>query len=96
VAKKPLAEYLADDKLYCFSEVVDCMSTKAAEISAFGMIMLSSSDFSSAATGIPDRRNLFDVSLVIAPPSPELERPTNPGRFSYGTTISFGGLNFAG
>jgi len=58
MSKKSLKDYLADDKIYYASEVFDCMSTKAAEINGFEIIMLSSSDFSSSYTGIPDLRLL--------------------------------------
>lgn len=52
--KKPLSAYLNDGKFYYVPEVFDCMSTKAAEMNGFEMVMLSSSDFACAYTGIPD------------------------------------------
>jgi methylisocitrate lyase len=54
MAKKTLREYLADDEFYLVPEIFDCASTRAAEMNGFKMIMVSSSDFSCAYTGIPD------------------------------------------
>lgn len=56
--KKPLRDYIADDEFYYVPEIFDCMSTKAAEINGFKMVMISSSDFSCASTGIPDLKLL--------------------------------------
>ncbi|MDQ1196162.1 isocitrate lyase/PEP mutase family protein [Agrobacterium sp. SORGH_AS 787] len=58
MAYKKLYEYLRDDNLYYVPEIFDCMSTKAAEINGFKMVMISSSDFSCAYTGIPDLKLL--------------------------------------
>jgi methylisocitrate lyase len=58
VAKIPLQTYLNDDEFYFVPEIFDCMSTKAAEINGFKMVMISSSDFSCASTGIPDLKLL--------------------------------------
>jgi methylisocitrate lyase len=58
VSKRALKDFLADDEIYYVPEIFDCMSTKAAEINGFQLIMLSSSDFSCAYTGIPDLKLL--------------------------------------
>jgi len=58
--KTPLKFYMEQDKQYYVPEIFDCMSTKAAEINGFEMVMISSSDFSCASTGIPDL-NLLSV-----------------------------------
>lgn len=62
---KKLKEYLADPELYYVPEIFDCMSTKAAEINGFKMVMISSSDFSCAYTGIPDLK-LLSVDEYVA------------------------------
>ena len=54
MAKKTLREYLNDDKFYYVPEIFDCMSTRAAEMNGFEIVMISSSDFACAYTGIPD------------------------------------------
>lgn len=56
--KLPVKSYIADDKQYYVPEIFDCMSTKAAEINGFKVVVLSSSDFSCATTGIPDLKLL--------------------------------------
>lgn len=58
MSSKKLSEYLSDENLYYVPEIFDCMSTKAAEINGFKMVMISSSDFSCAYTGIPDLKLL--------------------------------------
>ena len=58
MAKTSLKTYIADDKQYYVPEIFDCMSTKAAEMNGFKMVMISSSDFSCASTGIPDLKLL--------------------------------------
>lgn len=58
MAKKHVQSYIDDDKLYYVPEIFDCMSTKAAEINGFEVVVLSSSDFSCATTGIPDLKLL--------------------------------------
>jgi methylisocitrate lyase len=58
MTKTPLKTYMADDKQYYVPEIFDCMSTKAAEMNGFRMVMISSSDFSCASTGIPDLKLL--------------------------------------
>ncbi len=58
MSKRKLKSYLSDDKFYYVPEIFDCMSTKAAEINGFEMVMISSSDFSCAYTGIPDLKLL--------------------------------------
>ena len=58
MGKKSLSSYMQDDKQYYVPEIFDCMSTKAAEINGFKMVMISSSDFSCASTGIPDLKLL--------------------------------------
>lgn len=58
MGKRSLASYLEDGEQYYVPEIFDCMSTKAAEINGFKMVMISSSDFSCASTGIPDLKLL--------------------------------------
>jgi methylisocitrate lyase len=58
MTKKPLKSYLDDGVQYYVPEIFDCMSTKAAEMNGFKMVMISSSDFSCASTGIPDLKLL--------------------------------------
>ncbi|MDL2217731.1 isocitrate lyase/PEP mutase family protein [Christensenellaceae bacterium OttesenSCG-928-M15] len=52
--KRPLSEYLKEDKFYYVPEIYDCISTKAAQMNGFEMVMISSSDFACSYTGIPD------------------------------------------
>ena len=54
MAKKPLREYMTGDKFYYVPEIFDCISTRAAEMNGFEMVMISSSDFACSQTGIPD------------------------------------------
>ncbi len=54
MAKKPLKEYMTGDKFYYVPEIFDCISTRAAEMNGFEMVMISSSDFACSQTGIPD------------------------------------------
>jgi methylisocitrate lyase len=58
MAKAPLKGLLTDDELYYVPEIFDCASAKAAEINGFKMVMISSSDFSCASTGVPDLKLL--------------------------------------
>ena len=58
MVKRTLKDHLLDDKITYVSEIFDCASAKAAEINGFEMIMLSSSDFSCAYTGVPDLKLL--------------------------------------
>lgn len=60
MAKKTLNEYLKENEFYYVPEIYDCISTKAAEMNGFKMVMISSSDFACSYTGIPDL-NLLSV-----------------------------------
>ncbi len=60
MAKKTLREYLKEDEFYYVPEIYDCISTRAAEMNGFKMVMISSSDFACSYTGIPDL-NLLSV-----------------------------------
>ena len=60
MAKKTLKEYMAEDKFYYVPEIFDCISTRAAEMNGFEMVMISSSDFACSQTGIPDL-NLLSI-----------------------------------
>lgn len=65
MTKIPLRSYMADNEQYYVPAIFDCASTKAAEINGFKMVMISSSDFSCAWTGIPDL-NLLTVDEFVA------------------------------
>jgi len=54
MAKKPLKEYMNGKEFYYVPEIFDCISTRAAEMNGFKMVMISSSDFACSQTGIPD------------------------------------------
>ena len=56
MAKKPLREYMDGKEFYYVPEIFDCISTRAAEMNGFQMVMISSSDFACSQTGIPDFR----------------------------------------
>ncbi len=60
MAKKTLREYLDENQFYYVPEIYDCISTRAAEMNGFQMVMISSSDFACSQTGIPDL-NLLSV-----------------------------------
>ncbi len=60
MAKKPLQEYMDGKEFYYVPEIFDCISTRAAEMNGFQMVMISSSDFACSQTGIPDL-NLLSV-----------------------------------
>ncbi len=60
MSKKTLREYMKEDKFYYVPEIYDCISTKAAEMNGFEMVMISSSDFACSQTGIPDL-NLLSI-----------------------------------
>ena len=60
MAKKPLREYMDGREFYYVPEIFDCISTRAAEMNGFQMVMISSSDFACSQTGIPDL-NLLSV-----------------------------------
>ena len=60
MAKKTLKEYMAKNEFFYVPEIYDCISTRAAEMNGFQMVMISSSDFACSQTGIPDL-NLLSV-----------------------------------
>ena len=60
MAKKTLREYMVQNEFFYVPEIYDCISTRAAEMNGFQMVMISSSDFACSQTGIPDL-NLLSV-----------------------------------
>ena len=60
MAKKTLREYMDQNEFFYVPEIYDCISTRAAEMNGFQMVMISSSDFACSQTGIPDL-NLLSV-----------------------------------
>ena len=52
--KKTLREYMQENEFYYVPEIFDCISTRAAAMTGFKMIMISSSDFSCSQGGNPD------------------------------------------
>ena len=60
MAKKTLREYMNQNEFFYVPEIYDCISTRAAEMNGFQMVMISSSDFACSQTGIPDL-NLLSV-----------------------------------
>ena len=65
MAKKTLREYMQEDEFYLVQEIFDCISTRAAEMTGFKMVMISSSDFACSHTGIPDL-NLLSIDEYCA------------------------------
>jgi len=59
-----LRELLVPNKLNIVPELYDCMSTKAAEMNGFEIVMISSSDLACSLTGIPDLQ-LLTVDEVV-------------------------------
>ena len=65
MAKKKLLDYMKEDEFYLVQEIFDCISTRAAEMTGFKMVMISSSDFACSHTGIPDL-NLLSIDEYCA------------------------------
>ena len=59
-----LRTMLTPDKINIVPELYDCMSTKAAEMNGFEIVMISSSDLACSLTGIPDLQ-LLSVDEVV-------------------------------
>ena len=62
MAKKPLREYMDGKEFYYVPEIFDCISTRAAEMNGFQMVMISSSDFACSQTVWRQSRMLVSAS----------------------------------